>query len=140
MCRTQYPGLCVPTTPAQVFHLLRRQVIRPLRKPLIVMSPKSLLRHKQAVSSIEELTERFFPVRYSVKVDKLDAAKVKRLVLCSGKVYYDLYNKSCGTDEKDDVAIIRIEQLYPFPEAQMKEAIKMYTNTLSRLFGVRKNR
>lgn len=118
--------VCVPTTPAQIFHLMRRQVVRPLRKPLVVMSPKSLLRHKQAVSTLDELSEGSFqPV--IAETDQLDPKKVKRLVLCSGKVYYDLYNRRAEL-EKDDVAIIRIEQLYPFPEHHMYDAIKQYTN------------
>ncbi|WP_132289978.1 2-oxoglutarate dehydrogenase E1 component [Marinobacterium mangrovicola] len=118
--------VCVPTTPAQIFHLLRRQVVRPLRKPLIVMSPKSLLRHKQAVSSLEELADGGFqPV--IPEVDAIDPKKVKRLVMCSGKVYYDLYNRRTEL-AKDDVAIVRIEQLYPFPEEILLETISEYTN------------
>ncbi|MCV6612107.1 MAG: 2-oxoglutarate dehydrogenase E1 component [Amphritea sp.] len=126
LCAEHNIQVCVPTTPAQIFHLMRRQVVRPLRKPLVVMSPKSLLRHKQAVSSLEELAEGSFqPV--IAETDQLDPAKVKRLILCSGKVYYDLYNRRAEL-EKDDVAIVRIEQLYPFPEQQMFDAIKQYTN------------
>ncbi len=118
--------VCVPSSPAQIFHLLRRQVVRPLRKPLIIMSPKSLLRHKQAVCTLEDLSEgTFHPVL--PEVDTLDPKKVKRLVMCSGKVYYDLYNRRAEL-EKDDVAIIRIEQLYPFPEKALKNAIAEYTN------------
>ncbi len=118
--------VCVPSSPAQIFHLLRRQVVRPLRKPLIIMSPKSLLRHKQAVCTLEDLSEgTFHPVL--PEVDALDPKKVKRLVMCSGKVYYDLYNRRAEL-EKDDVAIIRVEQLYPFPEKAMKNAIAEYTN------------
>jgi 2-oxoglutarate dehydrogenase E1 component len=129
LCAEHNIQVCVPTTPAQVFHMLRRQVIRPLRKPLIVMSPKSLLRHKQAISSLEELTDGSFQTVIP-EVDELDAKKVKRIVLCSGKVYYDLYNKRAA-DERDDVAVIRIEQLYPFPEADLKEAMALYTNAES---------
>ncbi len=129
LCAEHNIQVCVPTTPAQVFHMLRRQVIRPLRKPLIVMSPKSLLRHKQAVSSLEDLTDgSFLPV--ISEVDEMDAKKIKRIVLCSGKVYYDLYNKRAA-DERDDVAIIRIEQLYPFPEADLAEAMAPYSNAES---------
>ncbi|MBT3147403.1 2-oxoglutarate dehydrogenase E1 component [Neptunomonas phycophila] len=118
--------VCTPTTPAQIYHLLRRQIIRPLRKPLIVMSPKSLLRHKQAVSTLEDLAEGSFqPV--IPETDNLDPKKVKRVVLCGGKVYYDLYNRRAEL-EKDDVAIVRIEQLYPFPEDILAETIKDYTN------------
>ncbi|MDO6513480.1 2-oxoglutarate dehydrogenase E1 component [Neptuniibacter sp. 2_MG-2023] len=126
LCAEHNIQVCTPTTPAQIFHLLRRQVIRPLRKPLIVMSPKSLLRHKQATSTLEELSEgSFLPV--IGETDQLDPKKVKRLVLCGGKVYYDLYNRRAEL-EKDDVAIVRIEQLYPFPEDALKEAMAPYKN------------
>ncbi|MGB0468697.1 MAG: 2-oxoglutarate dehydrogenase E1 component [Pontibacterium sp.] len=127
LCAEHNIQVCVPTTPAQIFHLLRRQVVRPLRKPLVVMSPKSLLRHKQATSTLEELAEgtMFKPV--IAETDQLDPQKVKRAVLCSGKVYYDLYNRRAEL-EKDDVAIIRIEQLYPFPEKDMARAISEYSN------------
>ena len=126
LCAEHNIQVCVPTTPAQIFHLLRRQVVRPLRKPLVVMSPKSLLRHKQAVSTLEELASGTFqPV--IAETDALDPKQVKRLVLCSGKVYYDLYNRRAEL-AKEDVAIVRIEQLYPFPEDAMYDAIKDYTN------------
>ena len=127
LCAEHNIQVCVPTTPAQIFHLLRRQVVRPLRKPLVVMSPKSLLRHKQATSTLEELAEgtMFKPV--IAETDQQDPSKVKRAVLCSGKVYYDLYNRRAEL-EKDDVAIIRIEQLYPFPEKDLARALGEYTN------------
>ncbi|MCO4756490.1 MAG: 2-oxoglutarate dehydrogenase E1 component [Oceanospirillaceae bacterium] len=127
LCAEHNIQVCVPTTPAQIFHLLRRQVVRPLRKPLVVMSPKSLLRHKQATSTLEELAEgtMFKPV--IAETDQQDPSKVKRVVLCSGKVYYDLYNRRAEL-EKDDVAIIRIEQLYPFPEKDLARALGEYTN------------
>jgi 2-oxoglutarate dehydrogenase E1 component len=125
LCAEHNIQVCTPTTPAQIFHLLRRQVARPLRKPLVVMSPKSLLRHKQATSTLEDLAEgTFMPVIGDV--DQLEAAKVKRLVLCGGKVYYDLYNRRAEQD-LTDVAIVRIEQLYPFPEAALAEVIAGYT-------------
>ena len=126
LCAEHNIQVCTPTTPAQIFHLLRRQVVRPLRKPLIIMSPKSLLRHKQAISTLDELTQGGFQPVIS-EVDNLDPKKVKRLVLCGGKVYYDLYNRRAEL-EKEDVAIVRIEQLYPFPEAILGEKIKQYTN------------
>ncbi|MAY41040.1 MULTISPECIES: 2-oxoglutarate dehydrogenase E1 component [unclassified Neptuniibacter] len=126
LCAEHNIQVCTPTTPAQIFHLLRRQVIRPLRKPLIIMSPKSLLRHKQATSPLDDLAEgTFLPV--IGETDKQDPKKVKRLVLCGGKVYYDLYNRRAEL-EKEDVAIVRIEQLYPFPEDALTEAIAPYTN------------
>ena len=115
--------ICLPTTPAQMFHLLRRQAIRPLRKPLIVMTPKSLLRHKLAVSSLEELTEG----RFATVIDDAaaDPAKVNRVIFCSGKVYYDLQARRQEKSLKE-VAIVRIEQLYPFPEADMHAALRRY--------------
>jgi len=126
MCAEHNIQVCTPTTPAQIFHLLRRQVVRPLRKPLVVMSPKSLLGHRQATSPIEQLsTGTFEPVLN--EVDNLEAEKVTRLVLCGGKVYYDLYNHRLES-ERDDVAVVRIEQLYPFPDEALSEAIKDYKN------------
>ncbi|WP_036190298.1 2-oxoglutarate dehydrogenase E1 component [Marinobacterium lacunae] len=126
LCAEHNIQVCVPTTPAQIFHLLRRQVVRPLRKPLVVMSPKSLLRHKQAISTLEELADGTFqPV--IPEVDVQDPKKVKRLVMCSGKVYFDLYNRRAEL-AKDDVAIVRIEQLYPFPEEILLNTISQYEN------------
>lgn len=117
-------SVCTPTTPAQVFNMLRRQQIRPVRRPLIVMTPKSLLRHPDAVSDMDELAQGVF---HNVigEIDKLDAKKVKRVVFCGGKVYYDLL-KARRDEEIKDVAIIRVEQLYPFPEAEMSEILKDY--------------
>ena len=126
LCAEHNIQVCVPTTPAQIYHLLRRQVIRPLRKPLIVLTPKSLLRHKLAVSTLEDLAEGSFQTVIP-EIDALDAAKVTRLVLCSGKVYYDLLEKR-RTEGREDIAIVRIEQLYPFPEDDLMEAIAPYTN------------
>ena len=116
--------VCVPSTPAQVFHMLRRQAIRPLRKPLIVMSPKSLLRHKAAVSTMDDLaTGQFQNVIDDPHV--ADKSAVTRVVLCSGKVFYDL---DAARDEKgsEHVALVRIEKLYPLPEAQLKEVLSSY--------------
>ncbi|SEM51599.1 2-oxoglutarate dehydrogenase E1 component [Halomonas caseinilytica] len=126
LCAEHNMQVCVPTTPAQIFHLLRRQVIRKLRKPLIVMSPKSLLRHKEATSSLDELANGHFQMVLPDQ-GKRDAAKVERIILCAGKVYYDLANWR-EENARDDVAILRLEQLYPFPEEELYEAIKDYTN------------
>jgi 2-oxoglutarate dehydrogenase E1 component len=126
LCAEHNIQVCMPTTPAQVFHMLRRQVKRPLRKPLVVMTPKSLLRHKLAVSSLEELCDGSFQTVLP-EVESLDADKVRRVVLCSGKVYYDLLQKR-RDDEVDDVAIVRIEQLYPFPEEELAAALAPYRN------------
>ncbi|TVP92282.1 MAG: 2-oxoglutarate dehydrogenase E1 component [Pseudomonadaceae bacterium] len=118
--------VCVPSTPAQVYHMLRRQVIRPLRKPLIALTPKSLLRHKLAISSLEDLADGSFqPVM--PEYDELDAKKVDRVVMCSGKVYYDLLEKR-RNEELNNVAIVRIEQLYPFPEEDLAEVLAPYKN------------
>jgi len=125
-CAEHNIQVCVPTTPSQIYHLLRRQVIRPLRKPLIVLTPKSLLRHKLAVSTLEDLAEGSFQTVIP-EIDTLDAAKVTRLVLCSGKVYYDLLEKR-RAEGREDIAIVRIEQLYPFPEDDLMEAIAPYSN------------
>jgi 2-oxoglutarate dehydrogenase E1 component len=124
LCAEHNIQVCLPTTPAQVFHMLRRQVIRPLRKPLVALTPKSLLRHKEAISTLEELSEGSFQTVIG-EVDNLKAKDVKRVVLCSGKVYYDLL-QARRDKEIQDVAIVRIEQLYPFPEDDLKDVLKPY--------------
>ncbi|MBC5766705.1 2-oxoglutarate dehydrogenase E1 component [Ramlibacter albus] len=118
--------VCQPTTASQIFHLLRRQCIRPLRKPLIIMTPKSLLRHKDATSPLAEFTKGGFQTVIPEQKD-LKADKVKRVIVCSGKVYYDLAKKR---EEKgaDDVAILRVEQLYPFPHKAFAAELKKYPN------------
>ncbi|AGA74465.1 2-oxoglutarate dehydrogenase E1 component [Pseudomonas plecoglossicida] len=126
LCAEHNIQVCVPTTPAQIYHLLRRQVIRPLRKPLIVLTPKSLLRHKLAISTLEDLAEGSFQTVIP-EIDNLDPAKVERLVLCGGKVYYDLLEKR-RAEGREDIAIVRIEQLYPFPEDDLVEILAPYTN------------
>lgn len=128
LCAEHNIQVCVPSTPAQVFHMLRRQSIRPLRKPLIVMSPKSLLRHKEAVSTLEELAEGQFQ-NVIGETDPLDSKKVTRVVLCSGKVYYDLRDTR-RANGIEDIAIIRLEQLYPFPEKELAATFACYTNVV----------
>jgi 2-oxoglutarate dehydrogenase E1 component len=117
-------SVCVPTTPAQVFHMIRRQQLRPVRRPLVVMTPKSLLRHPLAISEMSELENTGFQNAIG-EIDSLDPKKVKRVVLCSGKVYYDLL-KERRDREQDEVAIIRIEQLYPFPAEEVADIMKDY--------------
>ncbi len=124
LCAENNMQVCVPTTPAQAYHMLRRQMLRPFRKPLIVMSPKSLLRHKLAINSLEDLTQGGFQPIIG-EIDNLDPGKVNRLVFCCGKVYYDLL-EARRDRELDNVAIIRIEQLYPFPEARYLEELGRY--------------
>ncbi|ADO74469.1 2-oxoglutarate dehydrogenase E1 component [Stigmatella aurantiaca] len=113
LCAEDNIQVCYPTTPAQIFHLLRRQVVRPYRKPLVIMSPKSLLRRPEAVSKLDELATGQFQ---EVILDRKDIAPegVTRLLLCSGKVYYDLI-KARDEQQALNVAIVRLEQLYPFP-------------------------
>ncbi|WP_066257510.1 2-oxoglutarate dehydrogenase E1 component [Hydrogenophaga flava] len=121
--------LCQPTTASQIFHLLRRQMVRNLRKPLVIFTPKSLLRNKDATSPLSEFTKGGFqtviPEQNEAVIKKAD--KVKRVICCSGKVYYDLVKKR---EEKgaDDVAIIRVEQLYPFPHKVFGAELKKYPN------------
>lgn len=128
LCAEHNMQVCNPTTPAQIFHLLRRQMIRFYRKPLIVMSPKSLLRHKLAVSTLEDLTTgQFQPV--IGEQDYHNPKKITRLVFCSGKVYFDLLE--ARREDKDTlkhVAIARLEQLYPFPSDLFKAEIASYTH------------
>ncbi len=126
LCADHNMQVCVPSTPAQVYHMLRRQLVRPMRRPLIVMSPKSLLRHPAAVSSLEQMANGRF-LNAIGEVETLDAPQVSRVVLCSGKVYYDLIDFR-RKHEIDDVAIVRVEQLYPFPREEVLEAIEQFPN------------
>lgn len=124
LCAEQNMQVVVPSTPAQVYHMIRRQVVRPMRRPLVVMSPKSLLRHPLCTSTLEELAEGTFQAAIG-EIDKLNPTRVKRVVFCSGKVYYDLLEQR-RNNEQDDVAIVRIEQLYPFPLEEVQAAISQY--------------
>jgi 2-oxoglutarate dehydrogenase E1 component len=126
LCAENNMQVVVPSTPAQIFHLLRRQVVRAVRKPLVVMTPKSLLRHKLAVSELAELARGTFR-NVIDEVDGLDAEKAKRLVFCSGKVYFDLLEQR-RADGIDDVAIVRIEQLYPWPAEEYAAILRKYQN------------
>jgi 2-oxoglutarate dehydrogenase E1 component len=116
-----------PTSASQIFHVLRRQMVRMFRKPLIIMTPKSLLRAKDATSPLSEFTKGEFRTVIGEQDSGIDAAKVKRIVVCSGKVYYDLVKKR---EEKKagDVAIMRVEQLYPFPHKAFAAEMKKYPN------------
>ena len=124
LCADHNMQVCVPSTPAQVFNMLRRQVVRPMRRPLVVMSPKSLLRHPLAVSSLEELATGEFK-NVIGEIDELAPADVERVIFCSGKVYYELLEQR-RKNNQNNIAIIRVEQLYPFPEKELQEAIKDY--------------
>ena len=121
-CAEDNIQVCNYTTPAQFFHALRRQVLRDFRKPLIVMTPKSLLRHPKAVSPMDEILEGEF---HEVLDDPMQPENVNRVVLCTGKVYYDLLAQR-EKSEVDNVALIRVEQLYPWPGQQLDAVLKPY--------------
>lgn len=124
LCAQHNIQVCIPTTPSQIFHLLRRQMLRCYRKPLVVMTPKSLLRHPLAVSTLDDLAKGQFELVIP-EIDKIDPKKTDRVVLCSGKVYYDLLEKRREL-KLDNAAIIRVEQLYPFPEERLKKVLAPY--------------
>ncbi|NLJ63587.1 MAG: 2-oxoglutarate dehydrogenase E1 component, partial [Alcaligenaceae bacterium] len=127
LCADNNIQVIQPTTGAQIFHVLRRQMLRPFRKPLVLLTPKSLLRNKAATSPLVELAEgRFMPVIGETN-DAIKAENVKRVLVCSGKVYYDLVNARTER-EREDVAIVRIEQLYPFAHKAFQEELRKYSN------------
>ena len=128
LCAEHNMQVCVPTNAAQIFHLLRRQMLRPFRKPLVVMTPKSLLRKKEAAASIQELANGSFQTVIP-DTTTVDEKGVKRIIACCGKVYYDLVLKRVEL-QKSDTAIIRVEQLYPFPHKQFEAQMKRYPNAL----------
>ena len=124
LCAEENMQVCVPTTPAQMFHLLRRQLLRPYRKPLAIMSPKSLLRHRLSTSTREDLCTGGFQVLID-EIDNIDPGQVTRLVLCSGKVYYNILEQRRESALRH-VAIARVEQLYPFPEEEVRAILERY--------------
>jgi len=126
LCAEHNIQVCVPSNAAQIFHLLRRQMLRPFRKPLVVMTPKSLLRKKEAASSIQELANGSFQTVIP-DTTTVDEKGVKRIIACCGKVYYDLATKRIEL-QRNDAAIIRVEQLYPFPHKQFKAEMDRYPN------------
>nr|WP_111651873.1 multifunctional oxoglutarate decarboxylase/oxoglutarate dehydrogenase thiamine pyrophosphate-binding subunit/dihydrolipoyllysine-residue succinyltransferase subunit [Actinoplanes lutulentus] len=130
LCAQDNMRVANPTTPANYFHLLRRQALSSKRKPLVVFSPKSLLRHKLAVSSVADFTEGTFqPIIGDAGINgtQLDANAVKRVLLCSGKVYYDLFQARAERGNTD-TAIIRMEQIYPLPVEELKAVLAQYPN------------
>ncbi len=126
LCAQHNMQVCSPSTPAQMFHMIRRQMLRPYRKPLIVMTPKSLLRHKLSTSSLEELHSGEFQ-NVITEIDKITAKNVKRVIFCTGKVYFDLLEER-RERKQNDVAIIRVEQLYPFPLEEVSKQLKKFSN------------
>ena len=132
LCADYNIQVCIPSTPAQMFHLLRRQMLRPTRRPLIVFTPKSLLRSKDAASPLSDFTDGSFRAVIP-EVEALNADKVRRIIACSGKVYYDLINGRRAR-EIDDMAIIRIEQIYPFPHEDFAAQVAAYPNATEMLW------
>ncbi len=126
LCADFNQQVCVPTTPAQFFHMIRRQAVRAFRRPLIVMTPKSLLRHKLSTSPLEDLGSGGFQVIIP-EIDEHRNRDIERLVLCSGKVYFDLLEEKRKRELKN-VVVIRVEQLYPFPRKQLREQMRRYKN------------
>jgi 2-oxoglutarate dehydrogenase E1 component len=130
LCAEDNIQVCIPSTPAQMFHLLRRQMLRKYRKPLIIMTPKSLLRHKLSVSKSEDFTEQGFQ---TVIDETIAPEKVERLLFCSGKVFFDLIE---ATQEHniENIAIIRLEQLYPYPKVAISEVLARYSHVKHRIW------
>ncbi|MBX5462455.1 MAG: 2-oxoglutarate dehydrogenase E1 component [Steroidobacteraceae bacterium] len=126
LCAEMNMQVVVPSTPAQMFHMLRRQMLQSFRKPLIVMTPKSLLRHELSVSALEDLTRGSF-AKVIGETEDLPVAQVRRIVFCSGKVYFDLL-KARRKENLRDVALVRLEQLYPFPAEEYQAALRKYPN------------
>ena len=124
LCAANNIQVCMPSSPSQIFHLLRRQAIRKMRRPLIVITPKSLLRLPEAASDLSELTNGSFNC---IIGDDLPKENIKRVVLCSGKVFYDL-KKAREENGISDVALLRLEQLYPFPYFEVEEILKEYSH------------
>jgi 2-oxoglutarate dehydrogenase E1 component len=124
LCALDNIQVCTPTTPAQMFHMLRRQMLRATRKPLVVMTPKSMLRHKLSVSTLDELAKGGFQELIADSTCK-DAKKARRVVVCGGKVYYDLV-EAAEAKKVTDVAIVRVEQLYPFPREALAAELKRF--------------
>jgi 2-oxoglutarate dehydrogenase E1 component len=127
LCADNNIQVVQPTNGAQIFHVLRRQMIRPFRKPLVIMTPKSLLRNKDATSPLSDLAEGHFMPVIGETDQAIDAAAVKRVLACSGKVYYDLVNHRKEL-ERNDIAIIRVEQLYPFAHKAFQAELAKYSN------------
>ena len=125
LCASENIQVCIPSSPSQIFHLLRRQAIRKMRTPLVVISPKSLLRNPKATSSLKDLTKGSFKCVIDDEVK--NKPSITKVVLCSGKVFYDLKDRQ-NSEQKDNIAIVRIEQLYPFPYDDLEEVLMEYKN------------
>lgn len=125
LCAQENMQVCQPTTPAQIFHLIRRQMVRPYRKPLIVFTPKSLLRHPLAVSALADLSLGEFQLVIP-EIEDVQPQGVERIILCTGKIYYELLEKRRELNLNNSV-LIRVEQLYPFPDERLREVLAPYS-------------
>ena len=126
LCAEANMQVCVPSTPAQMFHVLRRQMLRHFRKPLVLMTPKSLLRHELSVSALQDFSRGSF-ANVIGEIDEIAFESVRRIVFCAGKVYFDLL-KARRKEGLCDVALVRIEQLYPFPGDEYAAVLRKYPN------------
>jgi 2-oxoglutarate dehydrogenase E1 component len=128
LCADYNMQICVPATPVQMYYLLRRQMVRPYRKPLVIFSPKSILRHKESVSPLEQFaTGKFKPINEDWDAQDIEPEKVQRVIFCSGKVYYDLRAER-RTRSIKNLPLVRIAQLYPFPHDDFAAMIERYHN------------
>ncbi|MFT5206191.1 MAG: 2-oxoglutarate dehydrogenase E1 component, partial [Phycisphaerales bacterium] len=129
LCSNNNMTVMNPTTPSQIFHALRRQIKWDFRKPLVVMTPKSLLRHTKAVSTVSELTDGGF--KSVIDDTSINPTTAHRVIFCSGKVYYDLleYRDAISEEKRTSIALVRIEELYPFPAAEISAILKRYNDT-----------
>ena len=125
LCANENIQVCVPSTPSQIYHLLRLQTIRKMRRPLVIISPKSLLRNPKAISTLENLTDGSF--EYVIDDNYVNDELVEKIIMCSGKVFYDLESKREEL-EIQNIALVRVEQLYPFPYDSLEKIIKQYKN------------
>ena len=126
LCANDNMSVINPTTPAQIFHALRRQIKWNFRKPLVVMSPKSLLRHPKAVSVVEDLTNRGF--HCVIDEEHANPSEIHRVVFCSGKIYYDLLQHRAKVEAEHCISLVRIEELYPFPQKDLEAILHRYSN------------
>ena len=126
LCAHDNIQVCIPTTPSQIYHLLRLQTVRKMRRPLIILSPKSLLRHPMAISSLKDLTDGEF--KTIIEDDDVKQEKVEKIILCSGKVFFDL-DKRRKELKIENVGILRMEQLYSFPYDDLEKSLLKYSNT-----------
>ena len=129
LCAEQNIQVCIPSTPAQMFHLLRRQALRPYRRPLVVMTPKSLLRHPMATSPLDAFTRGKFNTVID-EIDPLDKGSITQVIMCSGKIYYELLEARRARG-LENIALVRIEQLYPFPRADFDAMVASFPNAWS---------